>query len=115
MLAVFDVLRTVFPPFGALFKDHFECDHEQHDATRNPECIEADAKCAEKGLAENRKGKQQRCRDDDRPDRHAAPVRRWCAGGQAGENRRATRRVDDHEKRDESRDEQLDHFTPMVS
>src|SRR3546814_3779159 len=48
--------------------------------------------------------------DDRRAQRHRPPLRRARPARQAGIDRRAARRVDDHEQGDEGRDEQVDHW-----
>jgi hypothetical protein len=64
---------------------------------------------AEQLLAEQREDQQDRPGDQARLERHRALLRRARAGGQPGVDRRAARRVDHHEQRDEGREEQLDH------
>ena len=53
---------------------------------------------------------QDRPGDQGRANRHRPAMRRRRAASQAGEDRRAARRIDDHQEGDQRRTEQLDHF-----
>src|SRR3546814_3865253 len=65
---------------------------------------------AEQRLSEHREEDQDRPGDDRRAQRHRPPLRRARPARQAGIDRRAARRIDDHEQGDERRDEQVDHW-----
>jgi hypothetical protein len=60
-------------------------------------------------LAEHGEKDQDTACDQRGADRHRPALRRVRAGGQAGIDRRTTRRVDDHKQGDKGRDEQVDH------
>ena len=105
-----DLLGALLAPLGAPLEHHVERDHEQHDAAGDAEAGEADAERPEQRLAEQAR-RTSGCTRRSSDERIA--IARRCAGvgaaGQRGEDRRAARRVDDHQEGDEGRGEQLDH------
>ena len=75
---------------------------------------EVDAQLVEQRLAEQREENQDAPRDHRRSDRHFAAVRGIGAARQRGKDRRAPRRVDDHQQGDKRRSEQLDHLGAAI-
>ena len=104
-----DLLGAVFAPLGALLEHHVDGDQEQHDAARDPERGQRDAKRAEQILAEQREEEQNARGDQHRADRHRAAMRGRRLAGEAGEDRRAAGRIDHHQEGDEGGNEKRAH------
>src|SRR3546814_1268227 len=67
---------TLFP-YTTLFRSehHFKSDQEKHDSAGDAEGVKAHAKRAQKCLAEQCEGEQQRRCDSDGPQRHGPAMR----------------------------------------
>ena len=105
-------LRPFLPPLRAAFEDHLHGDDEQHDPARDTEGVEFDVQRGQQRLAEQGEQQQDQERDGGCADRHPLLAARARLAHQAGEDRRAARRIDHHEQRDEGRGEEFEHLSP---
>src|SRR3546814_11275403 len=82
---------TLFP-YTTLFRSehHVKSDQEKHDSAGDAEGVKAHAKRAQKCLAEQCEGEQQRRCDSDGPQRHGPAMGGRGTRRQAGEYGRAT-------------------------
>src|SRR3546814_713608 len=101
------LLRPAFPALRALFEYHVQRDQEQHEPACYTEARQADAQRAEQILANERKDQEDDGGHGNGTNGHGTPLRRGSVTGEAGVDRRTSRRVDHHEEGDERRNEKL--------
>ena len=105
-----DLFGALLAALGPALEHHVEGDEEQHDAAGDAEAGEADAERREAsaGRASAKNIRIAQAISDER-----IAIARRCAAvaaaRQAGEDRRAARRIDDHQEGDQRRAEQFDH------
>src|SRR6185503_7151125 len=104
-----DLLGAAFAALRAALEHHFDGDVEKQDSACDPEARKADSEPLQHRPAEKREEHEDRPRDQRGADRHRAAVGGRSAAREAREDRRAARRIDDHQEGDERRSEKLDH------